>query len=214
MSNIDGIKFERYGRKITVDSDSAEYMLEFNKSEEYFSNIPSYTRFIQACEKVVRSNQRYSNYKKILIEKVKLDHCQVLSDLELDGESGKDIIEMHHGPIFTLYDICEIVLQYYRKKKWPITTMSIADGVLTEHEKNRVQVVMLCSSVHELVHNGSVFLNLDQGYGRLDLFIEKYISVFPEYIKEKYNRYMDRSLLFDSNDFNSLEINQKIFTIT
>ena len=107
---------------------------------------------------------------------------------------------MHHGPIFTLYDVCEIVLQYFRKKKWPITTMSIADAVLTEHEKNRVQVVMLCSSVHELVHNGSVFLNLDQGYGRLDLFIDKYIDVFPEYIKEKYNRYMDRSILFDSND--------------
>lgn len=213
MAGMDGIQFTRNGKRLIVDSTNADYLLEFEKSPEYFSNLTSYTRFVKEVEKLVRSSKRYSAYKAELMGKINMDHCQVLSDMEFSESESKDVIEMHHGPIFNLFDVCSIVLEYFLYRGWVITTMTVADMVLSEHEKNRVQVVMLCSSIHEMVHNGDVFLNVEQGYGKLDEFIAKYEKVFPRSLKEKYNRYMDRSMMYQSNDFGNLEINQKIFHI-
>ena len=117
---------------------------------------------------------------------------------------------MHHGPIFTLFDLCAIELEYFLVKKWKITTMRIADAVLTEHQKNRIQVVMLSSTIHEEVHNGNIFINRHQAFGDINAYLKKYGHVLTDDYKEKVNRYIDRSLLNDSNDFGVLELNNHL----
>lgn len=119
-------------------------------------------------------------------------------------------IEMHHGPVFTLYDVCAIVLEYFILKKWRCSTLLVADQVLQEHENNRVQVVMVSSTVHELIHAGSIFVNYKQAYGDLKKFLQKYKDAISDEYKEQLNRYIDRSLLHDSNDFSILELNQSL----
>ena len=195
--------------KITpiVDARVSFYQIPFFKDDDYFNSIDSYTAFIKGCEKAVRQNDRYSKYINYLKKEVKLNRCQVLKDIDdLDAT-----IEMHHGPIFTLYDICAIVIEYFLVKKWKITTFRIADTVLTEHQKNRIQVVMLSTTIHEQVHQRNIFINMNQAYGNLPEFLRKYGPYMPDEYKEKLNNYIDRSLLKDSTDFGILNLNKKLY---
>ena len=177
--------------KITpiIDARSAHYHIPYFKGEDYFNSIDSYTAFIKGCEKAVRQNDRYSK----------------------DIDDNDASIEMHHGPIFTLYDICSIVVEYFLAKKWKITTFRIADMVLDEHQKNRIQVVMLSSTIHEQVHQRNIFINMKQAYGDINAFLHKYGPYMNDEYKEKLNNYIDRSLLKDSTDFGILELNKKLY---
>ena len=156
-----------------VDSATSLHTIPFFKPEEYFNNLESINHFITGVEKLVRTSDRYSKYKSYLMNEVQLNHCQVLSDLsDLDCE-----IELHHGPIFTLYDTCSVILEYFLMKKWKITSFRIADQVLTEHEENRVNCVMLSSTIHEEVHNRDIFINMKHAWGDINGFINKYYDV-------------------------------------
>lgn len=189
-----------------VDAKTSFYKIPFFKDSEYFSNYESYVNFVKGIEKMVRTNDKYRKYINYLKNEVKLNKCQVLKNVtDEDCE-----IEMHHGPIFTLFDICSIVLEYFIQKKWKITTLRVADAVLDEHLKNRVQVVMVSTTVHQEIHNGDIFINYHQAYGDLNAFIKKYRDAISDEYREQLNRYIDRSLLYDSNDFSVLELNKNL----
>ena len=202
---LPNIIYEREDGAATVDSPESLFKLQFEKTAEYMSNLESRNRFIKKTEQLVRRNDRYSKYIYELKTKKGLNHCQVLSHL-----TDKDCtIEMHHGPIFTLYDICDIMIDHFLRKGWEITTYDIADKVLDEHWANRIQVVMLSTSVHQDVHDREIFISTDQAWGNLTEFLKRY-KLSPE-LREKYNRYMDRCQVMDSTAYERLQLNEKIF---
>lgn len=192
-----------------VDSLKSMYQIPLYKDVDYFSNIESYVNFIKGCERAVRGNDRYKKYIYYLKNVVGLKHCQVLPDIEPD-DKGKIEIEMHHGPIFTLYDYCEIMLEYFILKNKKISTFRIADAVLDEHQRNHVQVVMLLSTIHEEVHNRNIFINYKQAFGDLNAFVKKYGIALSDPLKEKLNKYIDKSMMCDSNDFGILKLNDTL----
>ena len=195
--------------KITpiVDARTSHYLIPFAKPGEYFEHIDSYSNFLRGVEKNVRTNDRYSKYISFLKNEVHLDRCQVLKNVT-DEDAD---IEMHHGPIYTLYDIAAIVTEYFIAKKWKTTTFSVADQILTEHQNNRIQVVMLSATIHQEVHDKNIFINMKNAYGRLDEFLKKYGPYMGNEYKEKLNNYIDRSLLYDSNDFGILKLNEALY---
>lgn len=193
-------------KHLTVDSDSSLYNIPMFKPIEYFSSLESRNTFIKACERLVRTNDRYNKYISYLKKEVKLNRCQVMSHIT-DEDCD---IEMHHGPIFTLYDICDIVLNYYIYKNWDISTFRIADTVLDEHLHHRVQVVMLSPTVHEEVHLREIFINVKQAWGDINAFLKKYGKVLTKEQKEKYNRYVDKSMMMDTNTYDILQLNDKL----
>ena len=197
--------------KITpiLDAYNSMYCIPYNKPESYFSNIDSYTAFIKGCETLVRNNDRYSQYINYLKKEVKLDHCQVLKNVT-DEDAD---IEMHHGPVFTLFDYCAIILEYFQFKKWKITTPRVADLVLTEHENNRVQIVMLSSTIHEKVHAREIFISMNQAYGNLNAFIKKYEPVISSEYRTKLNRYIDRCKMMDSDDYGVLDLSNRVYNL-
>ena len=193
-----------------IDAKTSFYTLPYYKDLDYFSNYESYVNFVKGIEKMVRQNERYKKYINFLKKEVKLDRCQVLKNV-----TDKDAdIEMHHGPVFTLFDICAIVLEYFILKKWKISTTRVAKVVLDEHLKNRVQVVMVSCTVHEEIHNGDIFINIHQAYGNLKAFIKKYKDAISDEYREQLNKYIDRSLLYDSQDFSVLELNKLLINNT
>ncbi len=131
--------------------------------------------FIKGCEHAVRTDKRYTTY----IAKLKssgLVRCAVLGNLE---ENDKNKLEMHHGPIFTLFDICEIVYRdMIEKKIKDITTFDVADMVLSEHESDNIQIVMLSKGVHRGKHNylnrKDIFIHIKASIGRIDRFIDNH----------------------------------------
>lgn len=204
-NTLPNIIYEETEGTSIIDSPDSPYFLEFEKHDEFFSSLESKVRFIRDCEKLVRQNDRYSKYIHQLKNEVKLDHCQVLSNL-----TDKDCtIEMHHGPIFTLYDYCEIMIDHYLSKGWKITSFRIAKHVLDEHWANRIQVVMLSTSMHQEVHDREIFINMQQAWGNLHEFLKRY--KLNDDLKEKYNRYVDRSMMLDSTSYEILRLNEKIF---
>ena len=186
-----------------IDANTSFYTLPYYKDLDYFSNYESYVNFVKGVEKMVRQNPKYKKYINFLKKEVKLDRCQVLKNVT-DQDAD---IEMHHGPVFTLFDICAIVLEYFIIKKWKISTPRIARVVLQEHLQNRVQVVMVSCTVHEEIHNGAICINIHQAYGDLKGFIKKYKDAISDEYREQLNKYIDRSLLYDSQDFSILELN-------
>lgn len=204
------IYFQNKGNSV-LDSESSVYQIPFYKPEEYFNNMDNYVKFVKGVEKMVRNDDRYNKYIAHLKQEVKLNHCSVLKDVTDKDFGNGNGIEMHHGPIFTLFDYCCIILEYFLKKKWKISTFRIADQVLSEHERNRIQVVMLSKSIHQLVTDRAIFIGCDQAYGNLAEFINKYGDVFSENDKDKLNRYIDRSIATGSTDYGILELSKKIY---
>ena len=202
---LPNIEYSKDTEGSKVDSPSSEYLLVFAKNEEFFSSIKKKNKFLKNCEKLIRSNKRYKAYIKYLKQEIKLNHCQVLSKLTDRAVT----IEMHHGPIFTLYDICEIGVDYFLSKKMKITTFRIAKWVLDEHFANRIQVVMLSTTMHQEVHDRQIFLNMQQAWGNLHEFLKRY--KLNRDLKEKYNRYVDESLMRDSTTYELLKLNEKLF---
>lgn len=196
-----------------VDSLQSMYQIPLYKDADYFANVESYVNFIKACERVVRTSDRYKKYIYYLKRIVGLDHCQVLPDITPDDD-GKIEIEMHHGPIFTLYDYCEIILEWMLMNNRKISTFRVADIVLDEHQRNHIQVVMLLASVHEEVHQRNIFINYKQAFGDLNAFVKKYGPAISDPLKEKLNKYIDRSMMYDSNDFGVLKLSETFYKLT
>jgi len=203
---VPGITYTKDEKSPVIDSPTSPYIIPYYKDESFLNNYESYEKYVKAIERVVRTNDRYSKYIFYLKTEIKLNHCMVLKNVD-DNDCD---IEMHHGPVFTLYDICAIVLEYFILKKWKISTTRVADVVLDEHLKNRVQVIMVSATVHEEIHNGEIFINYKQAWGDLAAFTKKYWdAISPEY-REQLNRYIDRSLIHDSNDFGILTLNPEL----
>ena len=69
---------------------------------------------------------------------------------------------------------------------------------------------MVSKTIHEEIHNHDIFINYHQAYGNLYEFLRKYGVALSDEYKEQVNRYIDRSLLYDSNDFGILDLNEAI----
>lgn len=112
---------------------------------------------------------------------------------------------MHHGPIFTLYDICCVILNYYIKTGRKITTFRIANAVIEEHFAMRVQVVMMAVTNHEAIKNRDIYLNVHQGIGNVNEFIKMYADCFDDNQKYKIWSYINMSKMNDSFDTGILD---------
>lgn len=193
-----------YGRGPYAD----EYVSFEAEREDLLEDYDRYTAYVKGIEAMVRDDDRYVDY----IAKLKqggLDRCAVMGNLPTDNPKLK--VEMHHGPIFNLFDICDIVLKACLKRGMTdITTFKIANLVLKEHEDDNIMIVMLSKPVHHSgVHNKrsnkGVFVDVGSTFGRLDRFIdrwgdgmesehEKYLSIYIAEAKKAQGQTMDQGL--------------------
>jgi hypothetical protein len=168
--------------------------LPFNKKDKYFSNPNDLFKFIKDVELVIRTSKEYTAYLKYLKETIGLRQCALYSEID----DSKAPIEMHHGPIFTLYDIVEIHIAYLFKKELPINSFNLAHNILKDHWNNIIQVVMLCRAAHIAVHNGNnggknssrYFIPPERTWGDINGFIKKYYMALSINHYEKIKRYI------------------------
>lgn len=166
----------------------------------------AYEAFVKACEATVRNDDRYTTYVGKL-RKAGFDHCAVLGKATEGNDSVK--LEMHHGPIFNLFDICDIVLRHMAKDpKWEntITTYDVGDEVLSAHDKGWIQLIMLSETAHQAAHKADLFLSIKSSYGRIDKFIDHYSDGMDKSHWEMINHYLEEC---KRADFNTLD--QSIF---
>lgn len=195
--NLPNIKYTgEYAKFVENREDSLE-CIQFYKGPEYFEDIQAYTTFVKSVEKLVRTSLEYKAFIAYVKNTIGINFCQVSSNIL---ESEHVDIEMHHGPIFTLFDYASIILNKYIDNKIPVTTFQVADDLLDEHFAMRVQVVMLTKTNHEAVGNRDIFLNLKQGLGNISEFIKLYSPYITDDQKYRIHRYIAMCKENDSFD--------------
>lgn len=209
MNNLPNINFKKTSKNPTIDSDNGIYELPFYKDAEFFSNLDNFVSFVKSVEKMVRSSNQYSRYIAYLKTDVGLTCCQVLSNI-IEEDEKDNLIEMHHGPILTLFDYAAIITDYLIYNKRKINTFIVSDILLEEHFNNNIQVVMLSKTVHQQVHDNNIFINLHQAFGDLNRFLKKYKNGLHQEQVSKINSYIELSEKYDSFDKNVLQLKDNI----
>ena len=210
MTNLPNIEYKKSSKNPTIDSDTSLYVIPFYKDEEYFSNLDNFVSFVKSTEQLIRTSKFYARYIRYLKEDIGLNFCQVMSNIKTEEETDNVKIEMHHGPILTLFDYVSIVVDYMLYHNEKITTYKVADIILEEHFNNNIQVVMLSETAHELVHENDIFINYKQGFGNLEAFLKKYREGISDDQISKINKYIQLCAQYDSFDKHVLDLRKNI----
>ena len=125
-------------------------------------------KFIKTVEREVRRSFEYKEFI-FALKDIGMDQCAFIKfDPELRIK-----IEIHHYP-FTLFDIVDIVIkkrEYYGES---LDVQMVAKEVCMLHYKILVGLIPLSKTVHQLFHDGKLFIPVDNVFGRWDLFAELY----------------------------------------
>lgn len=179
--------------------------LKFRLSKEDLSEPDDFEYFIKACENMVRKDPRYKNY---ISELKSLGFTRDVFQSAIDTDRFQNTkLEMHHGPIFNLFEVCAIVTDHLLESGEKINEYDVAKVVLAEHEKHHIQVVMgLTKTNHEAVHDGNMFVHMKQAIGDVLTFIKK----FKKGIKREHlytlERYISLCKEFQATDNDYLEL--------
>ena len=194
-----------------VKSNLLPFEISYEKDRSFFMVLENYVGFIKGCENFIRRTRDYSEYISSLKD-LGLTHCQFLGNVDSSlGINGHEVsVEMHHGPIFTLFDYCGCLIMYLIKNGFTVNTPKIAKIIMNEHWAGNIQTVMLSTSVHQAVDSGKLFINLNQAYGNLNGFLKKYFEGLTIHQCEKINRYIELSKKYKSTDNGIFDLKETI----
>ena len=150
--------------------------LPYYKQEIHFINNTEYIKFVKSVENLIRRSKEYRAYIRYLKEDVGLRQCVMFGNITDDKAS----IEMHHGPIFTLFDYVELtIVNEFKKPDGFVSSFRVANQVLEDHFNNLIQVVMLSEMAHKAVHPSkkevrAEFIDIDSAWGDIVGYLQKY----------------------------------------
>jgi len=129
-------------------------------------------KLIKTIERIVRSSIEYKQYVQYLRDEIDMTLCSFFNNIS-NKDNKRVSIEIHHEP-FTLFDLTQIVLEKWINEEKDINPLLIAEEIVLLHYKNTVGLIPLCITVHKLVHNGKIFIPLQNLFGNFVSFIEEY----------------------------------------
>lgn len=161
----------------------------------------AYFRFITKLERTIRKSLEYREYITFLKEEMDMNYCSFFSNINRDMGIS---IEVHHAPL-TLFDITSIIYLYLLDKKGEVTDLDVCNLVMGVHYKGLVGLIPLSKTVHELVHNGELFIPSTKVGGDFEGFYKKYHKGFlPEQVD------MLQNIIDVSKQINEDEMNPEI----
>ena len=226
MGNIDGFLVdydENYNP--TIKSPNSLYPLQFYQTRESFVDIDHYKKFIDNAVSRFRHSRTYKNYKSYIMS-LGMDKCQLMpaisEELLMDDEDDKNhknkrrkiTLEMHHN-FLTIWDIALMISEHILNTRGFISTFDLVHLLKEEHKNNRIPLVMLSKTAHQMFHNNKEFMipaNMCFGFWQ-ELLMKYNKGITPE-IANKVNMFIQRSLeVYNQNeDFtnNLLALRQNI----
>lgn len=192
-----------------IKSITDDEVLKFYKDKNDLADPDSFEQFIKSVENLVRKDPRYSNYIHELKSRG-FNKDVIQSGIDNDKFPNTSI-EMHHGPIFTLYDIASIVTDHLLNNDQKVSTFGVAKLILCEHELHRIQVVMgLTKTNHELVHDGKIFVHINQSIGDIIGFIKDFRKGLRREHLYTLEEYLNMCKKYDATDNDYLSIRKII----
>lgn len=150
------------------------YPYEYGSYEFWEGSLDDFKKFekiLKVAVTLVRSSPEYRKYIKYLRDEFDMAECSLLRGVSTENAS----IEVHHYP-FTLFDITEVVAMYFKTNEIDFTVFDLAERVCRLHYQNKVGLVALSSTVHELAHSGAIFIPLKNVFGNVREFCYEYNS--------------------------------------
>ena len=168
--------------------------VEFDQPSYIIYNEKTRTKFIKSVEKIIRSSLEYRELINYLKTALGMNFCMFFNNISQE-DIKKVGIEIHHIP-FSLFDIVNIVLRKYETEELTIDPLVIADEVMRLHYEGKVGLVPLSITVHELYHQGDLFIPLQYVDKGFIAFYQEYKDYMKEY-EEMLKRLIVLSKEFD-----------------
>lgn len=204
--NISNTQGERKSEEEVVLSVGSPNRIRYRFMD--FEDEKKLIKYIKKIENIVRSSQEYKDFIKYLKEEQEYTQCAFFREIDIREIKGVGI-EFHHYP-FSLFDITSIVLDkesHYRTTT--VNTFDIANEIMRIHYDGLVGLVPLSKTLHDLAHDGEVFINFSLVSGDVKTFMENYNEFIPEELKEKIS--VLENLSEKNNDQANKFILKKIF---
>lgn len=166
-------------RPIRTISFEVEEKLE--RKKHVFRSERDRTKFIKTVEQYCRKSPEYRDLMTVLKKKMDFNRCTVLKHLKC-GNGKKYTIEIHHMP-FTLFDIVAIIIMKREELGEELNIDFICNEVMELHYDGKVGLIPLTKTMHELYHDGQIFIPLQHVYQKYDKFAEEYgdyIDLLPK----------------------------------
>ena len=191
--------FDQYNNAC-ITSPSCHYVIPFYQTRDSLMDIETYKRFLDNAISRFRKSRTYSGYKGYLLNEINMDRCQFMSNINADMAS----IEMHHN-MLTIYDIAVIITEHILNTVGFITTFDLVQLLKEEHKSNRIQLVMLSLTAHQLYHNSPDFyIHPSMCFGDWNAFLCKYSSGITMEIAFKILFYIKKALEVGGSDDSGL----------
>jgi hypothetical protein len=175
---------------------------------EYHVNIETgkdRQKFIEQIKKIIRGSTEYRDYIQFLKDHMDLNKCTFFQNI--NGEKtthGKVSIELHHEP-FTLQDYVDVVIEKYLDNGTELNALLIADEVLELHYENKVGLVPLSKTMHEVVHNSNkILIPLNMVYGEYSKFLEEYEPYISDELYDKLQKKIDMTKNLTADSFDAI----------
>ena len=194
MSNIGNLEFDN----LKIKSNKSIYCESF-----YFVDVFDETnlkKFIKSVERTVRTSKEYKRY----IENLRTNVHALNYDTVMSNISNTDrALEVRQYP-WSLYEISDILILDHLANKDNITSFSIAKEIMEYHFKNKIGLVSLTKTNHELAHDGALFLHKNQIFGKYEEFINEHPNGISMDIRNKIDRLNKMSDANVATDFKGL----------
>lgn len=139
-------------------------------------------KLIKTIERIVRSSPEYKEYIAFLRKEIDMTRCSFFSNIN-NNEGRKVSLEIHHEP-FTLFDITQTVVEKWIGENGVVNPLLAAEEIMKIHYQGRVGLIPLSVTVHELVHEGKLFIPLQNVYGDFIAFLEEYDKYISDDLKD------------------------------
>lgn len=187
----------------TISSPNAPYALQFYQTKESMIDVEVYKNFLDNAIAQFRHSVFYKNYKSYLMG-LGLDHCQVMSNITEENVGARGI-EMNHN-FLTIFDIALLITEHILNTVGYISTFDLVYLLKLEHKENRVPIVMLSETVHQMYHNNEdMVFPTQMCFGYWIELLQRYNRGITPRIGQKVINYINRSINEESE--NSLVIN-------
>lgn len=161
-------------------------------------------KIIKQVERIVRGSLEYRQYIDYLKRNVDMNACSYYKGVNRN-EGKKVSIEIHHEP-FYLFDISQIVLEkHIDDDRDNVDPLRVAEEVMMLHYQNKIGLIPISKTIHELVHKDKIFIPLQSVYGKYLDFLEEYEDYIPNDITSMLETKLRLSQDVDANNKSILE---------
>lgn len=175
----------------TLISPNSDFSIQFALTKEYTYDLDEYKAFLDSAIRLFRHSKTYRHYKSYL-HSLGMVCCQFHPYIQISEEEETNILEMHHC-MLNIYDIAIIITEHILNTVGFITEFDLAELLKYEHIHNRIPIVMLCKTCHQLYHNKYLYVHPDMCFGKWWELIENYNTGLNRDIMFKLMMYLKRA---------------------